>query len=155
MGYSITAGLPVYTGLYVTVFHCILYFLFGTSQHISPGTDAIISIMVYTMTNKYEGILFPSSVENRTLNATNPDFVSNDPMVARVMIASLLSLSSGILLVIILNLIFVLKVVFECILMFDRWFLHFFTLALLQNIYLMLLLADYLSEQFFMLSWVK
>ena len=120
MGYSITAGLPVYTGLYVTVFHCILYFLFGTSQHISPGTDAIISIMVYTMTNKYEGILFPSSVENSTLNVTNSDFVSNDPLVARVMIASLLSLSSGILLVIILNLIFVLKVVFECILLFDR-----------------------------------
>ena len=102
MAYSLAAGLPAYNGLYVTFFHCLLYFLFGTSRHISPGTYAIISLMVYTQINKYEGKLFPCSkyIKNGTVNFTNPDFISNDPVVARVMISTVLSLSSGILLVI-------------------------------------------------------
>ncbi len=104
MAYSLAAGLPAYNGLYVTFFQCLLYFLFGTSRHISPGTYAIISLMVYTQTNKYEGILFPKSSENGTssgtYNQTNSEFISNDPVVARVMISTVLSMSSGILLVI-------------------------------------------------------
>ncbi len=103
MAYSLAAGVPAYNGLYVTFFQCLLYFIFGTSRHISPGTYAIISLMVFTQTNKYEGKLFPSSSETATNNATNPDFISNDPIVARVMISTVLSLLSGILLVIYLK----------------------------------------------------
>ena len=107
MAYTLSAGLPAYNGLYVTFFHCLLYFLFGTSRHISPGTYAIISLMVFTHTNKYEGILFPSSYESDNdteivnENASNPEYLSNDPVVARVMISTALSLISGLLLVII------------------------------------------------------
>lgn len=105
MAYSLTAGLPAENGLYVTFFHCLIYFFLGTSKHISPGTYAIISLMILTSTNKYEGILFPfeskngTSIANTTINeAINPDFISSDPMEARVLISMVLSLSSGIIL---------------------------------------------------------
>ena len=106
MAYTLSAGLPAYNGLYVTFFHCLLYFLFGTSRHISPGTYAIISLMVFSSTNKYEGILFPSSyqINGTDINDTSPDFLSNDPIEARVMISTVLSLSSGIFLVMYLKL---------------------------------------------------
>lgn len=100
MAYSLTAGLPAANGLYVTFFHCLIYFFLGTSRHISPGTYAIISLMILTSTNKYEGQLFPMSSDNGTVNQTNPEFISQDPIVARVLISTVLSLSSGILLVI-------------------------------------------------------
>ena len=35
MAYSQTAGLPAANGLYVTFFHCLIYFFLGTSKHIS------------------------------------------------------------------------------------------------------------------------
>ena len=37
MAYAVSAGLPPVSGLYTTFFHCIIYFVFGTSKHISPG----------------------------------------------------------------------------------------------------------------------
>lgn len=101
MAYSQTAGLPAANGLYVTFFHCLIYFFLGTSKHISPGTYAIISLMIITSTNKYEGVLFPMGSDNDTVvidNSTNPGFVSNDPMEARVLISMVLSLSSGLIL---------------------------------------------------------
>lgn len=98
MAYSLTAGLPAANGLYVTFFHCLIYFFLGTSRHISPGTYAIISLMILTSTNKYEGVLFPMGSDNGTVNQTNSEFISQDPIVARVLISTVLSLSSGILL---------------------------------------------------------
>lgn len=102
MAYSLTAGLPAANGLYVTFFHCLIYFFLGTSKHISPGTYAIISLMILTSTNKYEGILFPMGSDNGTLalNSSDPnqEFLSTDPVEARVLISMVLSLSSGILL---------------------------------------------------------
>ena len=128
MAYSLTAGLPVANGLYVTFFQCLIYFLLGTSRHISPGTYAIISLMVFTSTNKYAGELFPKQhnvthyilpdddvslgnmYSDSRMNAQYPNhlnrmpeqetnqFISKDPLVARVMISTVLSLSSGIIL---------------------------------------------------------
>ena len=37
MGYSLMAGLPPVCGLYVSFFTVILYFIFGTSRHLSMG----------------------------------------------------------------------------------------------------------------------
>lgn len=103
MAYSQTAGLPAANGLYVTFFHCLIYFFLGTSRHISPGTYAIISLMILTSTNKYEGVLFPmgSDSVNTTYNGSvpyDPAFISGDPVEARVLISMVLSLSSGIIL---------------------------------------------------------
>ncbi len=103
MAYSQMAGCPPANGLYVTFFHCLVYFFLGTSRHLSPGTFAIISLMIITSTNKYEGVLFPKSSGNLTgipdMDAVlkNPDFISNDPVEARVLISTVLSMSSGII----------------------------------------------------------
>ncbi len=101
MAYSQMAGLPPANGLYVTFFHCLIYFFLGTSRHLSPGTYAVISLMVLTATNKYEGKLFP--LESESFNQTNQnstllksEYISNDPVVGRVLISTALSLSSGI-----------------------------------------------------------
>jgi len=93
---GITVGL-------IQIPQCMAYSLSaGLSVYISPGTDAILSVMIFSQTNKYEGILFPSSFYNKTTAQLqeNPNFISNDPVAARLLIASVISLSSGILLVI-------------------------------------------------------
>ncbi|ELU09702.1 hypothetical protein CAPTEDRAFT_129630 [Capitella teleta] len=60
MAYGMLANLPPVYGLYVSFFPVLVYFLFGTSKHISKGTFAVVSLMVGAVVEK-EG-LCPSSV---------------------------------------------------------------------------------------------
>lgn len=103
MAFAQMAGLPPVNGLYVTFIHSIIYLFLGTSKHSSPGTFAVISLLTMTITNKFEGNLFPFENENQlVLNQTQlieSEFISNDPVEARVLISMVLSFSSGILLV--------------------------------------------------------
>ena len=87
------AGLPAINGLYVTFFHLLSYFFFGTSKHISPGlldfskidfnssiqanilnnlimfkgAFPIVSLMVLGSIKMYEGILY-SQIRDIPLN---------------------------------------------------------------------------------------
>ena len=76
------AGLPAINGLYVSFFAIVMYLLLGTSKHLShgkttfasirfyftenssrfskSGTYAIVSLMIFSAIEKYDGILFPS-----------------------------------------------------------------------------------------------
>ena len=46
MGFSLLTSLPPVYGLYTSLFPVVIYFLFGTSHHISMGTMAITSLMI-------------------------------------------------------------------------------------------------------------
>lgn len=52
MGYALLAGLPPVYGLYTSIFPGWLYYVFGTSRHLSVGTMALTSLMVGGVVNK-------------------------------------------------------------------------------------------------------
>ncbi len=57
--------------------------------------------MISSVIKKYEGKLYPNpnSVNITSLAWNNSDYISNNPSEAKIMIASVLGLNSGILLV--------------------------------------------------------
>uniref|UniRef100_A0A671W2Q8 Solute carrier family 26 member 6 n=1 Tax=Sparus aurata TaxID=8175 RepID=A0A671W2Q8_SPAAU len=90
MAYALLASLrPVY-GLYTSLFPVLVYFIFGTSRHISIGTFAVISIMIGSVTEK----LGPDS--NFMGNGTNGtvDYDRRDAF--RVQVACSLTVLTGI-----------------------------------------------------------
>lgn len=65
MAYGLLAGVQPINGLYMAFFPCLVYFLFGTSRHISIGTFALISIMVSKTVATYAtSPLTPTNVSN-------------------------------------------------------------------------------------------
>jgi len=46
MGYSLLAGMPPKYGLYTSLFPVLVYFIFGTSRHVSLGTMALSSLLI-------------------------------------------------------------------------------------------------------------
>lgn len=45
MAYSILAGVPPITGIYMAFFPVLIYMLMGTSRHLSMGTFSVICMM--------------------------------------------------------------------------------------------------------------
>ncbi|KAM9185618.1 solute carrier family 26 member 6 isoform 4-T4 [Dugong dugon] len=88
LAYALLAGLPPVFGLYSSFYPVFIYFLFGTSRHISVGTFAIMSVMVGSVTES----LAPDDAflqdSNTTVNEAARD-------AARVQLASTLSVLVG------------------------------------------------------------
>lgn len=101
MAYSLLAGLPPINGLYVTFFIILTYTLFGSSRHLQMGTFSITALMVNNAVEKGKGVLYPEFLANKNdTNSTmllNPNFLSNNPDEAKVMIAMCLSFFVGII----------------------------------------------------------
>lgn len=53
MAYGILAGVTPSSGLYMAFFPTLVYFVFGSSRHISVGTLSIISLMTLNTVHKY------------------------------------------------------------------------------------------------------
>ncbi|ESN91991.1 hypothetical protein HELRODRAFT_194469 [Helobdella robusta] len=54
LAFSLLAGVPAVLGLYSSIIPAWLYFIFGTSQHNSVGTMAVMALMVGSYVNKFE-----------------------------------------------------------------------------------------------------
>jgi sulfate anion transporter 6 len=71
--------------------------IFGTSRHLSVGTFAIISLMVYSTINKLEEQLSPGLALTQNMNETlNSTIDITDQTMIRVRIATSLAFWSGI-----------------------------------------------------------
>ncbi|XP_071099567.1 prestin-like isoform X3 [Haliotis cracherodii] len=66
LGFGLLASLAPVNGLYATFFPIVLYTLFGTSQHVSMGTNAVIALMTANIVER-EGGLFTASFDNVTI----------------------------------------------------------------------------------------
>ncbi|KAG8435936.1 hypothetical protein GDO86_007148 [Hymenochirus boettgeri] len=90
LAYALLAGVPPVFGLYSSFFPVLIYAIFGTSRHISPGTFAVISVMVGSVTES----LAPTENFVSLENGTAIDTAARDH--ARVEVASALTLLVGI-----------------------------------------------------------
>lgn len=67
MGYSLLASMPPKYGLYTSLFPVLVYFIFGTSRHVSLGTMALSSLLIHSAIDRD---VPESSVLNITGNGT-------------------------------------------------------------------------------------
>nr|XP_019951741.1 PREDICTED: solute carrier family 26 member 6-like [Paralichthys olivaceus] len=92
MAYALLASLPPVIGLYTSLYPVLVYFIFGTSRHLSIGTFAVMSIVIGGVTER----LAPDS--NFFLNGTNGtqsvNIEARDAL--RVQVACSLAVLSGI-----------------------------------------------------------
>ncbi|KAM9342451.1 solute carrier family 26 member 6-like [Pholidichthys leucotaenia] len=92
MAYALLASLRPVFGLYTSLYPVLVYFIFGTSRHISIGTFAVVSIMVGTVTER----LAPDNdfIGNGTNGTDSEDIDERDAY--RVQIACALTVLVGI-----------------------------------------------------------
>ncbi|KAG7271896.1 hypothetical protein CRUP_038148 [Coryphaenoides rupestris] len=92
MAYALLAAVPPVFGLYSSFYPVLVYFLFGTSKHISVGTYAVMSVMIGGVTER----LAPDSaftLWDNVSNASVVDLVSRDA--ERVRVAAAVTFLSG------------------------------------------------------------
>ncbi|XP_075039704.1 solute carrier family 26 member 6-like [Mixophyes fleayi] len=89
LAYSLLAGLPPVFGLYTSFYPVFIYFLLGTSRHISVGTFAVVCVMIGSVTES----LAPNENFIRGDNVTFIDTDARDQM--RVQLATALAFLTG------------------------------------------------------------
>ncbi|KAG1942691.1 solute carrier family 26 member 6, like [Pimephales promelas] len=94
MAYALLASLPPVFGLYTSLYPPFIYFIFGTSRHISIGTFTILSIMIGSVTER----LAPDAdflIYNGTNVTEEVDIVSRD--LYRVQVAAATTVLGGLI----------------------------------------------------------
>ncbi|XP_017779233.1 PREDICTED: solute carrier family 26 member 10-like isoform X1 [Nicrophorus vespilloides] len=81
MAYGLLGNVPAITGLYMAFFPVLIYFVFGTSRHVSIGTFAIVCLMTGKVVNSYgipdEEDLISASA-NHTMMATDSIYTKTE-----------------------------------------------------------------------------
>lgn len=70
MAYGLLAGVSPSSGLYMAFFPTLVYFVFGTSRHISVGTLSVISMMTLKVVQTYATINDPIQAGSMHTNGT-------------------------------------------------------------------------------------
>ncbi|XP_078518562.1 solute carrier family 26 member 6 [Lissotriton helveticus] len=91
LAYALLAGLPPVFGLYTSFYPVLIYFIFGTSRHVSVGTFAVVSVMIGSVTES----LVPNESDLFNENGTAFDIVIQDK--ARVEVAVAITFLVGII----------------------------------------------------------
>ncbi|XP_056316255.1 solute carrier family 26 member 6, like [Danio aesculapii] len=94
MAYALLASLPPVFGLYTSLYPSLIYFIFGTSRHISVGTFTILSIMIGSVTER----LAPDAnflIYNGTNVSGEVDIASRD--LYRVQVAAAATVLGGLI----------------------------------------------------------
>lgn len=68
MAYGLLAGVTPSSGLYMAFFPTLVYFVFGTSRHISVGTLSVISLMTLKLVQTYATPNDMPSHQNNTID---------------------------------------------------------------------------------------
>ncbi|XP_017266745.1 solute carrier family 26 member 6 [Kryptolebias marmoratus] len=92
MAYALLACVPPVFGLYSSFYPVLIYFIFGTSKHISVGTYAVMSVMIGGVTER----LAPDSnfmIWDNETNSSKLDIFSRDD--ERVRVAAAVTFLSG------------------------------------------------------------
>ncbi|XP_078065980.1 solute carrier family 26 member 6 [Mustelus asterias] len=95
MAYALLAAVPPVFGLYTSFFPVLIYFIFGTSRHVSVGSFAVLSVMVGTITERMapdENFLI--NPQNSTNGTATIDIEARDLM--RVKAATMVTFICGI-----------------------------------------------------------
>ncbi|XP_069792756.1 solute carrier family 26 member 6 [Narcine bancroftii] len=93
MAYALLAAVPPVFGLYTSFFPVLVYFIFGTSRHVSIGSFAVLSVMLGTITERMapdEDFMISSS------NGTNGTIDTEARDMMRVKVATMVTFLSGI-----------------------------------------------------------
>uniref|UniRef100_A0A8C4ZXQ3 Solute carrier family 26 member 6 n=1 Tax=Gadus morhua TaxID=8049 RepID=A0A8C4ZXQ3_GADMO len=92
MAYALLAAVPPVYGLYSSFYPVLVYFLFGTSKHISVGTYAVMSVMIGGVTERLAPDADFLSWDNVS-NTSVVDLLSRDA--ERVRVAAAVTFMSG------------------------------------------------------------
>ncbi|XP_037391644.1 solute carrier family 26 member 6 [Pygocentrus nattereri] len=93
MAYALLAAVPPVFGLYSSFYPILIYFIFGTSKHISVGTYAVMSVMIGSVTER----LAPDSEFIVWTNNSNESFIDTAAQInKRIAIAAAVTFLSGI-----------------------------------------------------------
>lgn len=97
LAYGALTSLNPVNGLYTSFYPGLTYVIFGTSRHLSVGTFAVISLMVFSTISRLETEYFDALTGNRTLAlSTDLPYMGDDRDAVKLSIATSLAFWCGV-----------------------------------------------------------
>lgn len=92
MAYALLASVPPIVGIYMAFFPVLVYFLMGTSRHVSMGTFAVICLMTGKLVIQYGN---PEPIDEMSPSESNSSSNSTTNYYSAVQVAGAVSIVSG------------------------------------------------------------